>query len=72
MRGEAAVSIRKKTLLDRLFIFRGGNMLTDTRAANMAEYAIIAAIVLIAAYAGFRIFGQKLSNAINGANSAWN
>jgi Flp pilus assembly pilin Flp len=47
-------------------------MLTDTRAANMAEYAIIAAIVLIAAYAGFKVFGTKLQNAITGANNAWN
>jgi Flp pilus assembly pilin Flp len=47
-------------------------MLTDTRAANMAEYAIIAAIVLLAAYAAFRVFGEKLGNTINSANDAWN
>jgi Flp pilus assembly pilin Flp len=46
-------------------------MLTDTRAANMAEYAIIAAIVLLAAYAGFKTFGEKLGKAITGANDAW-
>jgi Flp pilus assembly pilin Flp len=47
-------------------------MLTDTRAANMAEYAIIAAIVLIAAYAAFAAFGKKLGNTIESANAAWN
>jgi Flp pilus assembly pilin Flp len=46
-------------------------MLTDTRAANMAEYAIIAAIVLIAAYAAFKIFGEKLANTIKSANDTW-
>jgi Flp pilus assembly pilin Flp len=35
-------------------------MLTDTRAANMAEYAIIAAIIIGLAAAAFSSFGQKI------------
>ncbi len=39
-------------------------MLTDTRAANMAEYAIIAAIVIGLAAVAFSGFGQKIVDTI--------
>jgi Flp pilus assembly pilin Flp len=42
-------------------------MLTDTRAASMAEYAIIAAIILVIAVAAFQTFGAKIVNALNAA-----
>ena len=40
-------------------------MLTDTRAANMAEYAIIAVLVIGVAAVAFSGLGQKILDAIN-------
>ena len=40
-------------------------MLTDTRAANMAEYAIIAVIVILVAVAAFGRFGDKIVEALD-------
>ncbi len=40
-------------------------MLTDTRAANMAEYAIIMVLVLLAAAAAFTGLAGRISNAID-------
>jgi Flp pilus assembly pilin Flp len=42
-------------------------MLTDTRAADMAEYAIIAAIILAIAVIAFQKFGGKITNALSDA-----
>ena len=40
-------------------------MFTDTRAANMAEYAIIMVLVLLAAVAAFTGLGARIVNAVN-------
>ncbi len=45
-------------------------MLTDTHGASMAEYAIIAAIILVIAVAAFQTFGGKIVNALNDAGGA--
>jgi hypothetical protein len=46
-------------------------MLTDTRAANMAEYAIIAVLILADAYLAFTGFGKQITNAICKAGGAF-
>jgi Flp pilus assembly pilin Flp len=43
-------------------------MLTDSRAANMAEYAIIAVIVILVAVAAFGRFGDKIVSALDSIN----
>ena len=40
-------------------------MLTDIRAANMAEYAIIMVLVLLAAVAAFSGLGKRIVDAVN-------
>ena len=40
-------------------------MLTDTHAANMAEYAIIMVLVLLAAAAAFTGLAGRISGAVN-------
>jgi Flp pilus assembly pilin Flp len=45
-------------------------MLTDTRAADMAEYAIIAAILLAVAYVAFTAFGAKIISALTKAGNS--
>ena len=39
-------------------------MLTDTRAANMAEYAIIMVLVLLAAAAAFTGLAKRITDAV--------
>jgi Flp pilus assembly pilin Flp len=47
-------------------------MLTDTRAATMAEYAVIAAIVIAVAVAVFGTLGGKITNSVDKLNnSGW-
>jgi len=45
-------------------------MLTDTRAADMAEYAIIAAIILAIAVIAFQAFGNKITKALSDAGGS--
>ena len=47
-------------------------MIRDTRAATMAEYAVIAAIIIAVAVIVFGVLGQKIVNSIQyltGGNS---
>lgn len=50
-------------------------MLTDTKAASMAEYAVIAAIVIAVAVVAFGTLGDKIVASINkltgGSEAAW-
>jgi Flp pilus assembly pilin Flp len=50
----------------------GGTMLTDTRAASMAEYAVIAAIVIAVAVGVFGTLGGKIRDSVKKLNeSEW-
>ncbi|MGB7540333.1 MAG: hypothetical protein WBM17_17460 [Anaerolineales bacterium] len=48
-------------------------MLTDTRAATMAEYAVIAAIVIAVAVGAFAALGDKITGSIGNLtdNADW-
>jgi pilus assembly protein Flp/PilA len=47
-------------------------MLQDTRGASMAEYAVIAAIVIAVAVVAFGALGRKIYDSINNLNnSGW-
>ena len=43
-------------------------MLTDTRAASMAEYAIVAVIILVIAVGAFQAFGDDIVRALEDAS----
>ena len=38
----------------------------DERGATLMEYIMLAGLVAIAAFAGFKLFGQDVQNAISG------
>jgi pilus assembly protein Flp/PilA len=58
-------------------IIQGGTMLTDTKAATMAEYAVIAAVVIAVAVGLFSTLGGKIVSSLNkltggeGNTGAW-
>jgi Flp pilus assembly pilin Flp len=67
--------LKTKWIIQKLHSFgitKGGTMLTDTKAASMAEYAVIAAIVIAVAVGVFGALGGKITNSIEKLNgSGW-
>jgi Flp pilus assembly pilin Flp len=41
-------------------------LVRDERGATLMEYIMLAGLVAIAAFAGFKLFGQDVQNAISG------
>ena len=41
------------------------NLVKDTRGANLVEYIILVGVIALIALAGFKFFGQTVSNKIN-------
>jgi Flp pilus assembly pilin Flp len=46
------------------------NLLEDERGANVVEYIILVGVVALIAFAGFKIFGDKVSAKIESQSNA--
>lgn len=57
--------------MDKMTLANKG-FLQDTRGANLVEYIILVGVVALIALAGFKIFGQKVTDKIKDQSNTVN
>ena len=51
--------------MKKLSLMRTKKLIEDTRGANLVEYIILVGVIALIAIAGFKMFGQKVTDKVN-------